>query len=39
MYVLEIAGLQKYYETEMIGMVELKGKSKPVEIASINGLK
>jgi len=38
-YVLEITGLQKYYETELIGMVELKGKSKPVEIACIHGLK
>jgi len=39
MYVLETIGLQKYYETELIGMVELKGKSQPVEIGSINRLR
>jgi adenylate cyclase len=28
--------IKKYYKIESIGMVELKGKNKPIEIASIN---
>jgi adenylate cyclase len=35
-YVWEKTGIEKYYKTESIGMVPLRGKSKPVEIASIS---
>jgi len=35
----ENTGIEKYYKTESIGVIELKGKSKPVEIASVNRLR
>ena len=35
-FVLENTKIEKYFKTESIGMVELKGKHKPVEIASIS---
>jgi adenylate cyclase len=37
-YALANTGIEAYYKTESIGMVELKGKNKPVEISSISRL-
>jgi adenylate cyclase len=36
--VVENTEINKYYKIESIGMVELKGKNKPIEIASVNVL-
>jgi adenylate cyclase len=38
LYIVENSEIKKHYQTEIIGLVELKGKSKPVEIVSIDGL-
>ena len=38
-YVWQRTGIEKYYDTELIGMVALKGKTQPVEIASVSRLK
>ncbi|MEP7165671.1 MAG: adenylate/guanylate cyclase domain-containing protein [Ferruginibacter sp.] len=37
-HVLANTGIAKYYKTESIGLVELKGKNNPIEITSISRL-
>ena len=39
LYIWENTGIENYYKTESLGMIKLKGKSKPVEIASVSILK
>ena len=38
LYVVENSEIKKHYQTEIIGLVNLKGKSQPVAIVSIDGL-
>ncbi|MEO6722381.1 MAG: adenylate/guanylate cyclase domain-containing protein [Ferruginibacter sp.] len=38
-HVLENSEVEKYYHTESLGMIALKGKKQPIEIASITGIK
>lgn len=38
-YFFENSGLEKFYHTESLGKIELKGKNQPVEVASIEGVK
>ena len=37
-HIWENTGIEKFYTTESLGVIELKGKRKPVEIASVNRL-
>jgi adenylate cyclase len=38
-YVFENSEIEKYYNTESLGLIELKGKNQPVEIASIENVR
>lgn len=38
-YVFENSDIEKYYNTESLGLIELKGKNQPVEIASIENVR
>jgi adenylate cyclase len=38
-YVFENSEIEKYYNTNSLGLIELKGKNQPVEVASIENMR